>query len=129
MYSVFSQMAVFIVEIAIAIAEKLFLKKEEVFVPEIRLTFETPGYGWVAGAIGDMRFTEYRAKNFLFRPRMSVMFDTETVRSMKFVRELGEHERIYVSWKEAASDEFFKEVQTLFKRMKKEEVAPATKGG
>ncbi len=118
MWSVFFHMSQFILDVVFSIIER-YIGEERAFVEEVKLTFGQPQSGWLFGAISNDAFAEYRSRNFLFRPRVTLMHETEAMKLVTVVTESRPHERVYVSWKEAASDDFFKDVETLFKRVQK----------
>jgi len=120
-------MSEFITNVLLNIVEKIVIGEKPAFVEEIHLTFRKPEHGWVVAAVGDQVFAEYRGKNILFRPRFSILHETDAIRNMHFIRKPTAHERVYIPWREAASDNFFKDIEALFKRAQKQEkVAGAT---
>lgn len=121
MFSVFFHMSEFMINVIFAILEKVMLGEKPAFVEEYRFTLQKPEHGWVMSAIGDEVFAEYRSKNLFFRPKLSVLHQTEAIKNMRFIREPIPHERIYMHWRETASDTFFKDVEALFKRIQAQE--------
>lgn len=121
MFSVFFHMSEFIMNVLFGIVERIAIGKRPTFVGEVHLTIMKPEHGWVVAAVGDQVFAEYRGKNILFRPKFSIMHETDAVKGLYFIRKTPSHEKVYISWKEAASDNFFKDIEALFKRVQKHE--------
>jgi len=131
MYSVFFKMSEIFTNVLFGIAEKIFLK-EKPFKEEIKYTLKPIDSGWIFTQTADKYFVEFRGKRLLFRPKFAIIRETDELRKLPVVRGKTEPERVYVSWKEVASDEFFKDVETLFRMVKGErkKVEPSTsKGG
>lgn len=118
MYSVFFKMSEIISNVLFGIAERIFLKEGKRFREEYKLTIKLP-QGWLPTQTADKYFAEYRGRNILFRPRFVVLSESE-MKKLPRIGEKREPERVYVSWKEAASEGFFKDVEELFKVVGKE---------
>ena len=133
MYSVFFKMSEIISNVLFGIAERIFLREKERFREEYRITIKPVSQGWMFTQTADKYFAEYRGNRILFRPRFAILKESELLRNLPVTREKREPERVYVSWREVASDEFFKDVEELFKVVSgrgKKQVAPTTsKGG
>lgn len=124
MFSVFFHMSEFMTNVIFGILERVMLGEKPAFVEEFRLTFAKDDYGWVLSAVGDSAFAEYRGKNILFKPRIPVLHRTETVSEMPFIKEGATHERVFVHWRDVASENFFRDVETLFKRVQQQQKVP-----
>ena len=132
MYSVFFKMSEIISNVLFGIAERIFLKERERFREEYKLTIKPVSQGWLFTQTADKYFAEYRGNKILFRPKFAILTESEFVKKLPTTREKREPEKVYVSWKEVASEEFFKDVEELFKVVGRErkKVAPTTsKGG
>jgi hypothetical protein len=114
-------MSEFITNVLFNIFERLVLGEKPTFVEDVHLTIKMPENGWILGAIGEQVFAEYRGRNILFRPKFSVLHETDTLKDIHFIRQHTDHERVYITWREAASDNFFKDVEYLFRRVQKQE--------
>jgi len=132
MYSVFFKMSEIITNVLFGIAERAFLKEKRGFREEYRLTI-APLQGWALTQTADRYFAEYRGNRLKFRPRFAILTESESLKGLPLVTGKREPERVYVSWKEVASDDFFRDVEELFKMVSRREgkrVAPSTsKGG
>ena len=128
MFSVFFRMSEIISKILFGISERLFIKREKPFVEEYKLRINPLERGWMLTQTADRYFAEYRGKAIMFRPRLPVIHETNTIRRLPFTAGKREPEKVYVSWREVASEQFFKDVEELFKRVggKGRKVAPAT---
>lgn len=133
MYSVFFKMSEIISNILFGVAERIFLKEKERFREEYGLTIKPLSQGWMFTQTADKYFAEYRGSRLMFRPKFAVLTESELLRKLPVVTGRREPERVYVSWREVASDDFFKDVEELFKVVGKKsgkQVAPTTsKGG
>jgi len=135
-YSVFFKMSEIISNVLFGIAERIFLKEKERFREEYRFTIK-PSHGWIFTQTADKYFAEYRGNRILFRPRFAILKESEHLKNLPVTSEMREPERVYISWREVASEEFFKDVEELFKALErgkgrktgKRKVAPTTKGG
>ena len=120
MYTVFYYMGEFISKVIFKILESL--TKKPLYKEEYRLTLEkVRESGWIGGAVAYTPYIEYRSPNLLFRPRLWIYHETEAVKNLQFLKDLREHETVYVGFKELASDNFFKDVTELFKLLRKEQ--------
>jgi len=126
-FSVFYHMSEFITNVVFELLSRYVLGERPAFEEKFGLTVQIPEHGWVPSAIGNQVMAEYRAKNFHFMPRFTILHETDTVRGMKFIREQRPHERVYVSWRDVASEDFFKNVESLFRMAQKRSVEGATK--
>jgi len=124
MFSVFFHMSEFMTNVIFGIIERVVVGKKPAFVEEFRITFRHDDYGWVLGAVGDSAFAEYRGRSIIFKPRIPILHQTETIAEMKFQKEGGTHERVFVHWRDVASDNFFKDVEALFKRVQQQKQVP-----
>ena len=129
MYSVFFRMSEIITNILFGLFEKMMLKEKETFKEMSKYSLSLTDKGWIYTQQADRYFVEYRGNKLMFRPRIPVIHETESIKRIPVILGKSEPERIYISWKEAASDEFFKDVEALFKMVKKHQVGGTTKGG
>ncbi len=118
MYSVFFKMSEIITNVIFGIVERIFLKEKEMFRVEYKLSIR-PTEGWLFTQTADRYFAEYRGRELLFRPKFPLLRESESLRRLPTVAEKREPERIYVTWREVASEDFFKDVEELTKRIQK----------
>jgi len=130
MFSVFFRMSEIITNILFGISERLFIKKKP-FVEEYKIRINPLRRGWIFTQTANRYFAEYRGNAIMFRPRLALVHETDTIKRLPFTVEKVEPERVYVSWREVASEQFFKDVEELFKvaRGEGKKVAPATGRG
>jgi len=119
MYSVFFKMSEIITNVMFGIAERLFLKGEEGFKVEYRLSLRPTAQGWMFTQTADRYFAEYRGIRHLFRPKFPILVESEMLKRLPVTAERREPEKIYVSWREAASEGFFRDVEELAKLIQK----------
>lgn len=129
MYSVFFKMSEIFSNVLFGIAERLFLK-EKPFKEEAKYTLRLDG-GWRYKQAADKYFLEFRGRWLNFKPRFAVLQESDSIKTLPKLVGKTEPERVYISWKELASDEFFKDVDVLFRMVgEREKVEPTTsKGG
>lgn len=129
MYSVFFKMSEIFSNILFGIAERVFLKEKQPFKDVVKYTLDGLDVGWIFTQTADKYFAEYRGKRLGFRPKFALLTETQT-KNLTVLRGRTEPERVYVTWREAASEDFFKDVEQLFKLAKGKSVEPTTsKGG
>jgi len=127
MFSVFYHMSEFMVNVLFGIAERVFLKKPT-FVEEYKITLKNLDRGWILSTVADRRYAEYRGKNIMFRPKFAFLHETSTVKKLPTIVEQRKPEAVYVTWSEVASDDFFKDVEVLFKRVRERQGVAGTTG-
>ena len=116
MYSIFFKMSEIIVNITFALLERIFLKKEEtLFKEQIGITI-APTTGFAIAQEIDRYFAEYRGKYLKFKPKFPVYTERD-IKKLPLTRGKMEPEALYISWKELASDTFFKDVEVMFKKL------------